>query len=89
MPSRRLQLVQQLQDLRLDGDVEVRRRLVGKDERRVAKQRARDADALLHAAAELVRELPEPRQRVGDADKMQQLRDARPRLAAADLLVPR
>src|SRR2546430_13450164 len=37
--------------LRLDGDVEVRRRLVGDDEPRPSRQRDRANDALPHAAA--------------------------------------
>ena len=50
-----LQIHQQVDDLRLDGDVERRDRLVGDDERRVERERAREADALALAAAELVR----------------------------------
>ena len=44
-------------------------------QRRVAEQGAGDADALLHAAAQLVRVLPQPGRRVGDADQPQQLGD--------------
>ena len=51
----RLQLQQQLHDLRLNRDVQRRHGFVGDDERRVERQRARDADALPLAAAELVR----------------------------------
>src|SRR3546814_16553905 len=50
-----LQLVQQGDDLRLDGDVEGGHRLVADDELRVEDQRAGDADALALAAGELVR----------------------------------
>ena len=50
-----LQLLQQIQDLRLDRHVERRDRLVGDDEIRVRGERARDADALLLSAGELVR----------------------------------
>ena len=49
----RLQLDEQVEDRRLDGDVERRGRLVADDELRVAGERARDRDALLQAAREL------------------------------------
>ena len=45
----------QLEDLRLDGDVERRRRLVGDQQLRVVDQRHRDHHALAHAAGQLVR----------------------------------
>jgi len=51
----RLQPLQQVDDLRLDGDVQRRDRLVADDEGRVHRQRPRDADALPLAARELVR----------------------------------
>ena len=50
------QAADQLQDLRLDRDVERRRRLVGDDERRLARDRHRDHHALALAAGELVGE---------------------------------
>ena len=46
---------QQLDDLRLERDVERARRLVGDQQRRLEQQRHRDHDALPHAARELVR----------------------------------
>ena len=54
-PERCLQVLQQVQDLRLDRHVERRDRLVGDDEARLDRERARDADALALPAAELVR----------------------------------
>ncbi len=45
----------QVEDLRLDGHVERRRRLVGDEDRRRACHRDRDHDALAHAAGQLVR----------------------------------
>ena len=51
-----LQVEQQVDDLRLDRDVERRDRLVGDDQRRVERERAGDADALPLAAGEGVRE---------------------------------
>ena len=50
-----LQLREQLQDLRLDRDVERGRRLVGDEQLRLAGERHRDHHALAHAARELVR----------------------------------
>jgi hypothetical protein len=55
-----LQREQQPQDLRLHGDIERRRRLVGDQQFRVAHQRHRDHHALPQAARKLVRELREP-----------------------------
>ena len=49
-------LVQQPQDLRLDGHVERGHRLVGDQHVRLQRQRAGDADPLALAAGELVRE---------------------------------
>ena len=51
-----LQVVEQVDHLRLDRDVERRDRLVGDDQLRVQRERARDADALSLAARELVRD---------------------------------
>jgi hypothetical protein len=45
----------QVEDLRLDGDVERGRRLVGDQQRRAAGQRHRDHRPLAHAARQLVR----------------------------------
>ena len=50
-----LQALDQLEDLRLDGDVERGRRLVGDQQLGVVGQRHRDHHALAHAARELVR----------------------------------
>ena len=68
-----LQPAQELEDLRLHGDVERRRRLVGDQELRAARDRHRDHDALPHAARELVRILVEPLRRRGNADLLEQL----------------
>ena len=56
-PSLCLQLAHQIEDLRLDRDVERGRRLVGDQQLRVAGERHRDHHALAHAARELVRVL--------------------------------
>ena len=54
-PEVALEVAQQVEDLRLDRDVERRHRLVGDDQLRLQRERARDADALALAAGELVR----------------------------------
>ena len=50
-----LEVAQQVEDLRLDRHVERGDRLVGDDQLRLERERARDADALALAAGELVR----------------------------------
>ena len=69
-----LQILEQVDDLRLNRDVERRDRLVADDEFRIDRQRARDADALPLAAGELVRVA------VGvvglQSDELEQLADA-------------
>ncbi len=50
-----LQIVEQVDDLGLDRDVERRDRLVGDDQARIERERARDADALALTTRELVR----------------------------------
>ena len=50
-----LELADQVEDLRLDGDVERRRRLVGDQDLGLEDERHRDHHALAHPAGELVR----------------------------------
>ena len=52
---RRPQVLDEVQDLRLDRHVERRRRLVEEEKRGVAGERGGDQRALLHPAAQLVR----------------------------------
>ena len=54
-PEVALEVLEQVEDLRLDGDVQRRDRLVADDQLRVQRERAGDADALALAARELVR----------------------------------
>ena len=61
----------QLEDLRLDGDVERGGRLVGDEEVGLHRQRHRDHHALAHAARELVRVAAQPAARVGNADPLE------------------
>ena len=51
-----LQVLEHIDDLRLDGDVQRGDGFVADDELRFHSQRSRDADALLLAAGELMRE---------------------------------
>ena len=78
-----LQLPQQLQDLRLGGDVQRRRRLVGDQQLRPAGQRHRDHRALPHAAGQLERVRVDPLLGPRDADPAQFLDRALPRLGLA------
>ena len=71
-----LQLRQQVENLRLDGDVERRRRLVGDQQVGLAGQRDGDHHALLHAAGKLEGIFVEPPLGVGDADLAQQFQHA-------------
>ena len=59
---------QQTEDLGLHGDVEGGRGLVGDQQLRLAGQRQRDADALCHAAGQLVRVALQYPLGVDDAD---------------------
>src|SRR5712692_5106197 len=70
-----LEALDQVQNLRLDGHVERRDRLVGDDEIRAGRQRAGDADALLLAAGKLVR-VPVD-EAAAQSDGLHQLLDAR------------
>ena len=76
-----LQAAQEIQNLGLDGDVERRGRLVGDEQRGVARQRQRDHDALAHAAGHFVRILIEPPLRRRNLDELQHALGPRPRLA--------
>ena len=69
-----LEVLEQVEDLRLDADVERRHRLVADDQARVEDERAGDRDALALAAGELVG-LALGRPRRVDADLLQRLVD--------------
>ena len=79
-----LQVAHQVEDLRLDGDVERRGRLVGDQQLRVAGQRHGDHHPLAHAARELVRIFAHPARRLRDADQRQHLDRLAPRPACAE-----
>ena len=68
-----LQVLQQVEDLRLHGHVERGGRLVGDQQLRVVDQRHRDHRALAHAAGELVRVVVDAAVRLRDADPVEHL----------------
>ena len=84
-----LQRHQQVQDLRLDGDVERGGRLVGDQQLRIAGDRHGDHDALAHAAGQLMREAVQARGGGRDADFFQQFDGAPLALAARAALMQR
>ena len=75
-PEPRLERSQQVEDLRLHGDVECGRGLVGDQEARLARERECEQGALAHPARQLVGIVLDPTLGVGDADEVEQL-DAR------------
>ena len=82
-----LQVAQQQQDLRLDGDVERGRGLVGDQDLRAAGERDGNHDPLAHSAGQLVRILVESLLRIADADPFKQLQRTRARLGAAQAVM--
>ena len=82
-----LQVLQEVQDLRLDGHVEGRRRLVGDQQARVVDQPHRDHRALPHAAGELVRVVVHPAVGLGDAHPVEHLHRTRLGGLLADVVV--
>ena len=87
MPSRALQLGEELEDLRLHRHVERGRRLVGDQHVRVAGERHGDHHPLALAAGELVRVGVDAALGLGDADERQELDDPRPRLRLREAAV--
>ena len=81
------ELGQELQDLRLDGDVEGGSGLVGEEDLRVAAESHGDHDALAHAAGELVRVAVEAGDGVRDAHSAEERGRARARLIFRQTLV--
>ncbi len=69
----RFQVIEQLEYLRLDGDVERRRRFVRYQQLGLAGQRHRDHDALPQAAGQLVRVVVQPLRRLRQADQVEHL----------------
>ena len=77
--------VDELQDLRLDGDVERRGGLVADEQLRLAGERHGDHDALAHAARQLVRVALEDLLGRGDAHELDHLEGARVGVGLAHL----
>ena len=67
----RLHVEQQVEDLRLDGDVQRGGRLVGDQQLRLAGERHGDHHALAHAAGELVRVVAHAAVGIGDLHQPQ------------------
>ena len=67
-----LLVFEQVEHLRLHGDVERGGGLVGEEELRAARERDRDAHALAQSARQLVRVLAHASLRIGDADRREQ-----------------
>ena len=82
-----LEFLHELQDLRLDGDVERRRRFVRDHQRRPAGQRHGDDHSLAHAAGKLVRIFADADLRRRDADLLEHLDGTLECGARRDLLV--
>ena len=82
-----LEPLHQLQDLRLDGDIERGRRLVCDQERGVAGERHRDHHPLAHPTRELMRIVVRAPICVRDADLGQQVDGPCPRLSVGHRLV--
>ncbi len=72
-PHPRLQVLQQIEDLRLDGDVERGRGFVGDQQIRLVGERHGDHHPLLLAAGERMRQIAQPALRFAQSDEMQQL----------------
>jgi hypothetical protein len=81
------QVLEQVEDLRLDRDVEGRGRLVGDDHVRLTGQHHRDHHALTHATGQLVHVRPQHPLRAGDAHALEQLECAVARLATTQAQV--
>ncbi|MNN33261.1 hypothetical protein D3C81_1470140 [compost metagenome] len=82
-----LQLLHQLQNLRLDGYVQRRGRLVRNQQLRIRGQRDGDDHPLPHPAAKLMRILVEPPLRRWDSDQAQQFHGSLIRSVLGHLLV--
>src|SRR5918992_414623 len=74
----------EIEHLGLDGRVEAARRLVEDEEPRIARERHRDDDPLLHAAGQLMRVALEDASRVGDPDLLERLESPPPRVVETE-----
>jgi hypothetical protein len=78
--ARLAQVEQEINDLRLDRDIQRGRRLVGDEQFRLAGKRHGDHRALTHAAGQLVRVFVVSPRRLCDADSVQEIDAALVRL---------
>src|SRR2546427_316677 len=85
--ARALELLQEVQVLKLNGDVEVGGRFVGDDDPGASGLGDRPHDALAHAAAHLVGEVPHAALRRRYAHRGQELLDALPQRLPAERLM--
>ena len=79
------QLAEQVEHLRLDGDIERGRRLVGNQQRRPVHHRHGNHHALALPAGKLVRIIARPPLGLGNGDRAQRLDRQPPGLGLADL----
>ena len=79
--------LENVEDLRLHGDIERGRRLVADDQVRIVRDRHGDHHALAFAAGEFVGECARPLQRLRDADQFQKLHRALAGSGLADVAV--
>ena len=79
MRRRSFKSPEQIENLRLDGHIERRGRLVGHEQFRFGRQRQRDHHPLLHAAGHFVRIISQARFRRGNPHQFQQADDFRVR----------
>src|SRR3954462_9594112 len=86
-PELALELDDNVQDLRLNGNVQRGRRLVRDQHFRIARERYGDHGALTHAAGELVRVFARPLLRLGNAHEAQHVDGLALRGRAAEALV--
>ena len=86
-PELLLQAVEQLENLRLNRDVQRRRRLIGNQHLRVADERHRNHHALPHPPRQLMRVVVDALVGVGDADQAQHLDRACARGALGQMLM--
>src|SRR6266700_468372 len=82
-----LQVLQEVEDLRLDSDVERGGRLVGDQQVRIVDQGHGDHGTLPHTAGELVRVLVEPLLRLRDAHPVEHLDGPHPSLVLRHVVV--
>ena len=82
-----LQVLEQFEDLRLNGDIKGRGRLIGNQEFRLVGKGHGDHHTLTLATGKFMRQGLKARRRVGNTDKFKQFKNTRTRLGTAQALV--